>query len=363
MPEIGYALSSEEWSASDLVALARRAEDAGFEFALVSDHFHPWVDAQGQSPFVWSVLGGIATATDRLRVGTGVTCPILRIHPAIIAQAAATVATMMPGRFFLGVGSGENLNEHILGDRWPAPHERLERLREAIEVMRLLWQGGVQSFEGRYYDVDRARIYSLPEEPPPIFLAAGASKSAALAGEIGDGLISTAPEKKVVDAFSGAGGKRKPRYGQFTVCLADDEAEARRIAKRIWPNAAVPGDLSWELATPQFFEQASEAVTEETIAESVICGSDAAKHVEMIEKFADAGFDHVYVHQVGPNQEALFRLYEQEILPRFNDRSKSRRSSARTGGDGSLAGRPASSGGDRSRLLSPPRGLGRARSR
>jgi coenzyme F420-dependent glucose-6-phosphate dehydrogenase len=363
MPEIGYALSSEEWSASDLVALARRAEDAGFTFALVSDHFHPWVDAQGQSPFVWSVLGGIATATDRLRVGTGVTCPILRIHPAIIAQAAATVATMMPGRFFLGVGSGENLNEHVLGDRWPAPHERLERLREAIEVMRLLWQGGVQSFAGRYYDVDRARIYSLPEEPPPIFLAAGASKSAALAGEIGDGLISTAPEKKVVDAFSAAGGKRKPRYGQFTVCLADDEAEARRIAKQIWPNAAVPGDLSWELATPEFFEQAAEAVTEETIAESVICGPHAAKHVEMIEKFADAGFDHVYVHQVGPNQEALFRLYEQEILPRFNDRSKPRRGSARTAGDGSPAGRRASSDADRSQRLSPPRGLGRARSR
>ena len=328
MTAIGYALSSEEWSALDLVSLARRAEEAGFVFALVSDHYHPWVDEQGESPFVWSVLGGIAASTQRLEIGTGVTCPTMRIHPAIIAQAAATVATMLPDRFFLGVGSGENLNEHILRDRWPAPPERMAMLREAVEVIRLLWEGGPKSFDGTYYEVDRARIYSLPGEPPPIHVAASAPKAAALAGEIGDGFISTSPEAELVDAFESAGGKRKPKYGQFACCVAKTEAEARKIAKRVWPNAGIPGDLSWELPTPQYFEQAAEAVTEDAIAESVICGPDPGKHLEMIEKFTDAGFDHVYVHQIGPDQDAFFRLYEREILPRFNGRTAGRKKSA-----------------------------------
>src|SRR5919106_7007771 len=172
MSAIGYALAGEDWPGSELVRLARRAEESGFEFASISDHFHPWIDAQGQSPFVWSVIGAIAEATERLRLGTGVTCPTMRIHPALVAQAAATCAELMPGRFFLGVGTGENLNEHVLGDRWPAPDERLEMLEEAIEVIRTLWEGGYQSFRGDYYTVEQARIYPLPDEPPPILVAA-----------------------------------------------------------------------------------------------------------------------------------------------------------------------------------------------
>src|SRR5215203_1358366 len=171
MVELGYALSSEEHRPNDLVRNAVAAEEAGFTFALISDHYHPWVDAQGQSPFVWSVIGAIANATQRLRLGTGVTCPTVRIHPAIIAQAAATAASMLPGRFFLGVGSGEKLNEHILGDPWPHAAERIEMLEEAIEVIRKLWAGGYQSFRGRYYKVDTARIYTLPETPTPIHVA------------------------------------------------------------------------------------------------------------------------------------------------------------------------------------------------
>ena len=172
-PEIGYALSSEEHAPADLVRYARLAEERGFTYALISDHFHPWTDRQGQSPFVWSVIGAIAEATERLRLGTGVTCPTIRIHPAIIAQAAATAAALMPGRFFLGVGTGENLNEHILGDRWPEGRVRLEMLEEAIEVIRLLWQGGYQSHHGTHYTVEQARLYTLPDEPPPIMVAAG----------------------------------------------------------------------------------------------------------------------------------------------------------------------------------------------
>src|SRR3954452_20749809 len=170
--QFGYKLSSEEFSANDLIRFARAAEDHGFSFAMISDHFHPWTDRQGQSPFVWSVIGGIATQTERLRLGTGVTCPTIRIHPAIIAQAAATSGQMSGGRFFLGVGSGEHLNEHVLGDKWPEFEVRLEMLEEAIEVMRLLWEGGQHSFYGQYYSVENARIYSLPEQPVEIYVAA-----------------------------------------------------------------------------------------------------------------------------------------------------------------------------------------------
>src|SRR5919108_5779013 len=211
MVEIGYALSCEEHPPNDLVRSARRAEEVGFTFALISDHYHPWIDRQGHSPFVWSVIGGISQATERLVLGTGVTCPTMRIHPGIIAQAAATSAAMMPGRFFLGVGTGENLNEHIFGDAWPEPAVRLEMLQEAIDVIRLLWKGDTQSHRGRYFTVDNARIYTLPKKPPPIMIAASGEQAAKLAGRAGDGLISTAPEPDTLKAFDKAGGKGKPR--------------------------------------------------------------------------------------------------------------------------------------------------------
>ncbi|MEN3332612.1 MAG: hypothetical protein V7641_1977 [Blastocatellia bacterium] len=317
MLEIGYALSSEEHPANDLVHYAHRAEESGFTFALISDHFHPWIDKQGQSPFVWSVIGGIAQVTEKLKLGTGVTCPMFRIHPAIVAQAAATCAAMMPGRFFLGVGTGEALNEHILGDKWPPHDERAERLEEAIELIRLLWEGGEKTFRGFYYTVENARIYTLPDEPPPIVFAASGPTSAQVAGRIADGLVSTAPEEEIVQKFEEAGGKGKPKYGQMTVCWAADEQEAKRTAYEWWPNAALKGELSQELPTPRFFEQAAKMVKEEDVAKEIICGPDAERHLEMIKKFADAGFDHVYVHQVGPDQEGFFNFYEQEILPKI----------------------------------------------
>src|SRR5687768_14742168 len=187
--QIGYAISSEEHLPNDIVRHARLAEEAGFPYALISDHYHPWVDAQGHSPFVWSVIGGIATATEHLRLGTGVTCPTIRIHPAVIAQAAATSAAMMDGRFFLGVGTGEALNEHITGERWPETEVRQEMLVEAVEIIRLLWQGGNQSHHGTYYSVENARLYTLPKAEIPIVVAASGPESAELAGRIGDGLV------------------------------------------------------------------------------------------------------------------------------------------------------------------------------
>jgi len=317
MTSFGYALSSEEHAPADLVRHARLAEDAGFEFALVSDHFHPWIDRQGNSPFVWSVLGGIASTTKRLRVGTGVTCPTIRIHPAIIAQAAATTAAMMPGRFFLGVGTGENLNEHILGDRWPDWDVRARMLTEAVAIIRELWKGEITSFEGEFYEVENARLYTLPDEPIDVMVAAGGPRAAKLAGEIGDGLISTAPEAETIKAFDGAGKRRqRPHIAQVTVCWDRDERQARKIAHEIWPTAGIPGEAGQELPNPAHFEQLAKIVTEEMIAERIVCGPDVDRHVQAIQNYLDAGFDQVYVHQIGPNQEAFIEAYARDVLPR-----------------------------------------------
>src|SRR6266536_908596 len=297
MVELGYTLSSEEHSPNRLVEIARLAEDAGFGYALVSDHFHPWVDRQGQSPFVWPVIGGVAHATRRIRLGTGVTCPTMRIHPAIIAQAAATTAAMLPGRFFLGVGSGERLNEHILADHWPEPNVRQEMLEEAVELIRRLWKGRTTSHRGDYFEVENARIYTLPAQLPPIMIAAAGPEAAELAGEIGDGLIVTQPNPETVKEFEAAGGRGKPKYGQVTVCWAPDEAQAKQTAHEWWPNAGLQGPLNTELALPEHFEAACKMVTPDDVANDVVCGPDPQRHIEKIQKYVDAGIDHVYVHQ------------------------------------------------------------------
>jgi coenzyme F420-dependent glucose-6-phosphate dehydrogenase len=315
MPEIGFTLSSEEQAPSDLVRYAARAEEIGFDFAVISDHFHPWVDQQGQSPFVWSVLGAIAQATEQLRVGTGVTCPTTRVHPAIIAQAAATVTCMMPGRFFLGVGSGENLNEHIIGAKWPPAPVRIEKLEEALEVIRKLWKGGLTSHRGSHFTVENARIYTLPDEPPPIMIAASGRRSVELAGRLGDGLIGLVPDREFVRSYEDAGGAGKPCYAQVHVCWAEDETEARRTAYKWWPNAAVKGNLPWELPLPSHFEQAAEMVSEDDVAKSVICGPDPERHRKAVEEYLDAGYDHVYVHQVGPDQDGYLSFFERELRP------------------------------------------------
>ncbi len=318
MATIGYAISCEEHSPRDILQHAKEAEAAGFPFAMISDHFHPWISRQGHSPFVWGVLGGLAQVTRHMRFGTGVTCPTIRIHPAIIAQAAATAASMLPGRFFLGVGTGEQLNEHILGDRWPPHDVRAELLEEAVGVIRLLWQGGDQTHRGRYFTVEHARVYTLPEELPPIMVAASGPRAAELAGRIGDGLINTSPDADVRKTFERAGGRRKPRYGQLTVCWAKRVAQARKTALEQWPNAALPGELGQELPTPAHFEQAAQLVTEDTIAEQVVCGPDAQKHIAKLQEFVDAGYDHVAVHQVGPDQSGFFDFYAREVLPHFH---------------------------------------------
>lgn len=313
--DIGYKLSSEEFPPDDLVRQARRAEESGFTFALISDHYHPWTDRQGQSPFVWAVLGALARETETLRIGTGVTCPTMRIHPAIVAQAAATVAAMMPGRFFLGLGSGENLNEHILGDRWPAVDMRHEMLEEAIELIRLLWQGGYQDYRSIHYTVENARLYTRPEQPPPIMIAASGPKAAELAGRLGDGLVTTEPDPGLARTFAESGGEGRPRMVEVTVCWAETEARARRTALEVWPISGLTGPLLTELSLPAHFEAAARLVTEDRIARAVVCGPDASRHVQAIGQCVEAGYDHVCVHQVGPDQEGFLRFYEREVLP------------------------------------------------
>jgi G6PDH family F420-dependent oxidoreductase len=314
--KIGFFLSCEEYPPAELIAQAQRAEAAGFSGLWISDHYHPWTEAQGQSAFVWSVIGALAQATERVTVATGVTCPTLRIHPAVIAQAAATSQVMLKDRFTFGVGSGEALNEHIFGDPWPEADERLEMLEEAVEVIRLLWQGGMQSHRGRHYRVSNARIYTLPDTPPPIYVSGFGPKAVDLAARIGDGYCTTSPDD-LIQRFRDNGGGTKTVQAGTKVSYGPDRAEAVRTVHRIWPSETLPGELAQVLPTPAHFEQASELVTEEMIGETVPCGPDLDEHLETIQAYADAGVDELYIQQVGGGHEAFFDAYEREILPKF----------------------------------------------
>jgi G6PDH family F420-dependent oxidoreductase len=234
---------------------------------------------------------------------------MIRTHPAIIAHAAATVGALMPGRFFLGVGTGENLNEHILGDRWPGVVERQNRLEEAIEVIRKLWEGKLTSHRGEHFTVENARLYSLPDEPPPLLVAVAGESSVELAARLGDGLVGTAPVGESVEQFRSEGGEGKPTYGQLHVCWAEDEEAAKKLALKQWPNSALSGSFFLELPLPAHFEEAAGAVDEEDVAE---------RHRAAIQEYVDAGYDHVYIHQVGPDQEGFFDFYERKVLPAFS---------------------------------------------
>ncbi|MEV7226074.1 TIGR03557 family F420-dependent LLM class oxidoreductase [Polymorphospora sp. NPDC051019] len=311
---IGYFLSSEEYTPAELLDQARGAERAGFEALWISDHFHPWVDAQGQSPFVWSMIGALSQVC-RLPVTTAVTCPTVRIHPAVIAQAAATSAVLLEGRFVLGVGTGEALNEHIFGDPWPSAGTRLEMLEEAVDIMRRMWKGGFTHHDGNHYTVDNARIYTLPDQPPPVYVSAFGPKAIDLAARIGDGYVSTMPDADLVRRFRDNGGGDKPCQGGFKAAYARTADEGAQLAYERWPNAGVPGELSQVLPSPRHFEQAAELVTPDMVREAFVCGDDAREHLEMIDRYAKAGFDEVYVANTGPHYQGLFDLYAERVFP------------------------------------------------
>jgi G6PDH family F420-dependent oxidoreductase len=298
-----------------LIDQARQGEAAGFESVFISDHFHPWLDRQGESPFVWSVIGGIATTTE-LKVTTGVTCPTVRIHPAIIAQAAATSQLLLNGRFVLGVGTGEALNEHILGDRWPPVATRLEMLEEAVELMRQLWTGGLTTHHGPHYTVENARIYSMPDSPPPVYVSAFGPEALAVAARIGEGFITTRPDSSAVADYRKQGGGG-PAVAALKVCWDPDEARARKTAHSLWPTEALAGQLNQELPMPAHFEQAVELVTEEMVAEQVPCGPDPERHLEALSAYLEAGFDEVYISQIGDDLSGFLDFWQKEMRPRI----------------------------------------------
>jgi len=318
---IGYFLSCEEYTPAELVEQAQLAEQAGFEALWISDHFHPWNDEQGQSPFVWSLIGAVSRVCS-LPVTTAVTCPTIRIHPALVAQAAATSAALLDGRFVLGLGSGEALNEHVTGARFPGIDRRLEMLEEAVEVIRRLWSGEFVTFEGKHYTVEHARIYTLPDTPPPIYLSGFGPKSTRLAARIADGYISTMPDEDLLSVWRESGGAGKPTQAGYKVCWGTDDDAAVATAHRLWANSGLPGELSQVLPSPKQFEQASALVTEDMTRDSIAYGADLDRHVAAFRPYADAGYDEVYIAQMGGRERetdvhGFFDFYRDQVLPRL----------------------------------------------
>ncbi|MCA1220568.1 TIGR03557 family F420-dependent LLM class oxidoreductase [Streptomyces sp. 8L] len=319
MTAYGYFLSSEEFGPHELLGQARMAEEAGFEALAISDHFHPWNDEQGQSSFVWSMIGALSQVTS-LPVTTLVTCPTVRMHPAVNAQAAATAAVLTGGNFRFGVGTGEALNEHILGDAWPEAPERMRMLEEAVRIIRKLFTGEQITHHGQHYTVQNARLYTRPDEPPPLYVSGLGPQAAALAGRIGDGFVTMSPDEALVEAFRGAGGGTKPVIGGLKVCWDTDRDRAVKTVHRLWPNEQLPGELAQLLPTPEHFQQADTLVTEDMVRGAVVCGDAVDEHVEAVGAYADAGFDEVYVNQIGHDQTHFFDFYRTRVLPRLRDR-------------------------------------------
>lgn len=321
MTRFGYFLTCEEYTPAELVEQAVLAEEAGFEALWISDHFHPWNDEQGESPFVWSVIGALSQACN-LPITTAVTCPTVRIHPAIIAQAAATSAAMLDGKFILGLGSGEALNEHILGDPWPSADVRLEMLEEAVELIRELWKGEFVTHRGRHYTTDTARIYTLPDEPPEIWISGFGPKATDLAARIGDGYVTTTPDEELLQRFrDGSGGK--PAMIGTKVSWAPTPEEGVDHAHRLWGTSGLPGELAQVLPSPRHFEQGAQLVTKEQTASTVTCGPDIDAHVAKLQECVDAGFEDVYVANMGPHWREMITAYGSSVLPRLRGEASS----------------------------------------
>jgi G6PDH family F420-dependent oxidoreductase len=316
MTEYGYTLMGEQAGPTQLVKDLVAAEAAGFDFAVASDHYFPWLDTQGHSPFAWSVLGAGAQATERIPLMTYVTCPTRRYHPVIVAQAAATVQLLSEGRFTLGLGAGENLNEHVVGGGWPAASVRHRMLREAVEVIHELFTGEYVTYHGEFYEVEAAKLWDLPENPPEIGIAVSGPRSAELAGELGDGMIAVEPRRELGQMFDAAGGAGKPRVGQVALCYDPDEETAVRRAHEQFRWFGASWKVNAELPLPSAFDAASRFVRPEDVAENIACGPDVKRHVEAVQAFVDAGFTHVALIQIGgDHQDQFIRWCEQELLP------------------------------------------------
>ncbi len=321
MPNFGLKLMSELRSARTLVTHARAAEATGFDFVSISDHFHPWLPEHDHSPFAWSVLGAVAHATDDIDIATGVTCPIGRYHPAIIAQAAATVASMTDRRFILGVGAGERLNEHVTGQRFPAVDERHEMLGEAVDIMRALWTGRWTTMRGRHFCVEDARLFDLPERPIELVMAVSGPTSLDLAQRVdADGIMATDPEPSLVDGWVAEGGDRTSTWTEVPFAWAPDEAEGLRLAHERF-RFAVPGwKVMAELPNPVNFAAACATVRPQDVGELVPHGPDPRRYIEAIRSYIDAGFENIAIVPVGDDLAGTLRFWTEEVEPALEPR-------------------------------------------
>jgi G6PDH family F420-dependent oxidoreductase len=312
--QIGYKLMAEGFGPRELIRQAVRAEEAGFDFVEISDHYHPWLEVQGHSPFAWTVLGAIAARTQRLGLATGVTCPSVRYHPAIIAQAAATLAIVSEDRFTLGVGAGERLNEHVVGQGFPSVRGRHERLVEALDIINLLWQGGYQSYEGKHLQLEDAQVFDLPERLPVIAVAAGGKDAAELAATHGGGLFATEPRRDLVEAYAAKGGQG-PKYAEIPVAWAPSAKAAVEAAHETSRWSLSGWRVMSELPNPANFEAASETVRLEDVADQFAHGPDAAPYVEAFRTYAEAGYDHLVFMNAGPDPDGFLDFFAKELRP------------------------------------------------
>jgi G6PDH family F420-dependent oxidoreductase len=319
MVSFGYTAMCEQRAPKDLVSDIQRAEESGFDFALVTDHFHPWVEAQGHSPYAWSILGAAAHVTDQIWLMSFVTAPIIRYHPVIVAQKAATVGLLSDGRFRLGLGSGERLNENVVGSGWPSIDVRHEMFAEAVEIIRKLFEGGYVTHRGVHYDVDHAKIFDLPAEPPEIGIAASGPASAKLAGRLGDLMISTDPDEELLRTFADAGGQGKPVACHIPVCWGHDEAACRKLAHEQFPWTMGGWKLQSELPNPTNFEAYAAIVREEDVAGKIPCGPDTDKILEAAKPFIDAGYTDVSFVQIGPEQAEFQEYFQRELGPALRE--------------------------------------------
>lgn len=313
---IGYTMMCEQAPARQLVSDLAAAEEAGFDFSVISDHYFPWLESQGHSPYAWSVLGAAAHATERIGLMTYVTCPILRYHPVVVAQKAATVQELSGGRFTLGLGAGENLNEHVVGKGWPAVAARHEMLEEAVAIISRLLAGERFSYHGQHFHADDAVLWDAPQKKVEIGIAVSGPASCDLAGRLGDLMIAVEPEEELGRLFDAAGGTEKRRVGQVPVCYGADEDEAVRLAHEQFRWFGGGWKVNADLPSPEGFDAASQFVRPEDVAEAISCGPDVARHVAAVRAFADAGFTDVALVQIGAEGQGQFiKWAADELLP------------------------------------------------
>ncbi|MCT4351977.1 LLM class F420-dependent oxidoreductase [Streptomyces sp. Je 1-79] len=314
MTHFGYTMMTEQAGPRDLVGHVVEAERAGFDFAVMSDHSFPWLESQGHAPYAWSVLGAAAQATSRIPLMTYVTCPTFRYHPAVVAQKAATVQLLSEGRFRLGLGSGENLNEHIVGSGWPSAGVRLDMLEEAVEIIRALFGGEYVTHHGTHFQVDNARLWDVPETPPPLGIAVSGPRSCEVAGHHADLVIATEPRKELLDAFDAHGGAGKPRIGQLPVCYDPDRDTAVKRAHDQFRWALGGWKVNAEIPLPGGFDQAAQYTRPEDVAQTIPCGDDVDTFVDAVRPYVEAGFSDVALVQVGGEHQQAFTDWARTTL-------------------------------------------------